>query len=104
MLSSRRRPRQSIWPQVVATLLMLGVVGTVGFAVGKRAQPQIRKSQPVTPLKLKPSTAVPMDLRQYLPKKTILRSGGIVSQWQTRRHVSARSSHDASVEHAGDDV
>ena len=95
MLSSRRRPRQSIWPQVVATLLMLGVVGTVGFAVGKRAQPQIRKSQPVTPLKLKPSTAVPMDLRQYLPKKQF---SGVAALYRNGKRVATLAQGQATTQ------
>jgi CubicO group peptidase (beta-lactamase class C family) len=95
MRSSRRRPRHSIWPQVVATLLMLGVVGTVGFAVGKRAQPPIRRSQPVTPLKTKPSATPPMDLRQYLPKNQF---SGVAALYRNGKRVATLAQGQATTQ------
>ena len=85
MRSSRRRPRQAIWPQVVATLLMLGVVGTVGFAIGKWSQPKPAKPRSVVRVKTTTKVETPLDLHAYFPRDHF---SGVVALYRNGKRVA----------------
>ncbi|WP_125711395.1 serine hydrolase domain-containing protein [Lacticaseibacillus porcinae] len=95
MRSNRRRVRQTLWPQVIAAMLMLGVVAAVGFAVGKRAQPQVVKSHAVVHIKTKPATEATLDLQKYLPKNQF---SGVAALYRNGKRVATLAQGQATAQ------
>lgn len=97
MCSSRKYPRRLIGPQVVAVLLMLGVVGTVGFAIGKWSQPKPTKPQAVVRVKTITKAETPVDLHNYFPSDHF---SGVAALYRNGKRVATLAQGHATAQTA----
>lgn len=92
-MRNRRRVRVSWWPQVIATCMILGVVGGVGFAVGhyaRRSAPQqyqVAKSKPAA------NVDTPPNLKQYLPRKQF---SGVAAVYRNGKRIETLAQGQAT--------
>lgn len=94
-MRSRRRAHTAIWPPVVTALLMLGVVGSVGFAVGKRAQPAVVKPPSTVRRVTHQVATAPLDLKHYLPSD---RFSGVAALYRHGKRVAVLAQGQATAQ------